>query len=1474
MNSKLFRRFSLWVALPLFSIIGVFVTIHTVHAANTPSSLTNFINSAALGSPDEVEANELYEILTSNDFAACSQQGSFASGPVEGQSGVGLWESLEAWLTEGAANLDDNWIEESDGIIQYLYGASSSGWPTLEDQFQDMAGYYEEGTCRLIVSYALSSNIPITGTSTPEDAEDQDRAYNIGKISTNCTAVFSDATSGAYGLPTEISSFLGGLSEETYNNKVKPYATAAAGGSGTECQALVDSIKQELLEAAGPEIACNILGYTTANNLELIACKLGYNNKDNPAICENEYGDNERRETGAHVVAADESAELAACNAGVTGEVEEALVEKETSCAIDFIGWMVCGIMRAAASFNDITYGVVEGILLTAPLNMYQPDGVTPTPQYAVWRTIRDIANVLLVVAFLIIIFSQATSIAISNYGIKKMLPRLIIAAVAINVSYFAMMLAVDLANLIGVGLHNFVGGIADDAFNSAGVSWTSVVDEILSGTIAAGAAAGVAGLVISAGAFSASALGLLALPFVVVAVLAVIAAFITLFVRNALIIVLVIISPLAFAAYLLPNTESLFTRWRKALTSMLLLFPTAALLFAGSKLAAYVIMGSRSGLELFFALVIMTLPLFMLPWLAQQGGSMLKLVGDRLQKLASSAKAPLQKALKPYVENQQEKYRSGRGGFWTRPGKSRTLDKDGNLLDKDGNIVRDKRGNPRKNFAQRWINTRKDMEQQTKNDAERVNLNWQQRAIDNPNGKTAQAIADKEDLHSRSATQEKELKLHEAHRIATPGTFARAYADRGADADSEKKDLDEVEKRRQLERIRSGEASNISGESLADISRRTRTNQEKTKDSELQLEKQNIRDNRELDAAIVSQKASQRTISAIEARQQRDSDRNAAIAGTEEYIAEQDKAFFVEQSEGSTATTKAMIKEASQTDATQMAARDEKFAAEQRTEIVDQENKNVQEARLGEGGDLRPLANRKFKAQEQGELIGQRNKNVQQARLKSDGDLSDLADEKLEAEKQGELIKTQQEAEDEAQLAPGGDLADLQKDIDTAKTEKDVATSKQAEELERRKGDAADLQGLSDEKAASDTATQGYRDAAAARLAAAKAADTDSTKVVVPGMTDEARAKIQSGARQSAIAKTVQSKASGAEELARADEIRKDPTGELARAMAATDDSGPEGIASGISSNTGRVVGAANQAFLKDQQGDEAVAREEFRQLGLGNIEALAVLGVDREDGSSIPEVVRDADGKVVRPSPDDTDKTAAIRQLTSGGDKGANDMLLDTLLQVGIDAEEARQRAALPGATPADIENAEKLTARAKRFQSAAIEEWNKNPGAMPPWISSEDRDEMARGKLARTKKELMLRGFTKGKYNPQNADRWDKDHFKSAAAELGALSPDEIEGMLDDISSGPADKAEKIAAFGKMRATFDALQDDPQYRDHLEEPAKKAIDQLRAKLDDLAATGKVPIPTDYKRYEYAAPGQVRRDAGGNPVVHPDSP
>ena len=62
-----------------------------------------------------------------------------------------------------------------------------------------------------------------------------------------------------------------------------------------------------------------------------------------------------------------------------------------------------------------------------------------------VWQDFLNIANVVFVIAFL------------SNYDIKKILPRLIIIAVAVNLSLYLCAALVDLSNIAGQGIYSIL---------------------------------------------------------------------------------------------------------------------------------------------------------------------------------------------------------------------------------------------------------------------------------------------------------------------------------------------------------------------------------------------------------------------------------------------------------------------------------------------------------------------------------------------------------------------------------------------------------------------------------------------------------------------------------------------------------------------------------------------------------------------------------------------------------------------------------------------------------------------------------------------------------------------------------------------------------------------------------------------------------------------------------------------------------
>ena len=307
-----------------------------------------------------------------------------------------------------------------------------------------------------------------------------------------------------------------------------------------------------------------------------------------------------------------------------------------SSCAVPGgLGWIICPASITISAGMDWILGVINSFMQVQPASV----GDSHNVMFVAWNLMRSFANIAFIIVFLIIIYSQLANVGISNYGIKKLLPRLIIAAVLVNVSYYMCAIAIDLSNVIGYSIQDFFTNIqtsltntGNGTMNASIWSTQSITEFVLSGGTAAVAGAG--GLLIATGGSIASAIFLL-LPVLVGLFLAVLVAFLILAARQALIVVLLIISPLAFVANLLPNTEKWFTEWRKLFTTMLVFFPAFAVVFAGAQLAGNVIVQNAASINIvILGLIVKLAPLAISPLL-------LKLSGSFLGKIAALANTP-----------------------------------------------------------------------------------------------------------------------------------------------------------------------------------------------------------------------------------------------------------------------------------------------------------------------------------------------------------------------------------------------------------------------------------------------------------------------------------------------------------------------------------------------------------------------------------------------------------------------------------------------------------------------------------------------------------------------------------------------------------------------------------------------------------------------------------------------------------------
>ena len=312
--------------------------------------------------------------------------------------------------------------------------------------------------------------------------------------------------------------------------------------------------------------------------------------------------------------------------------------QSTSSCAIEGIGWLVCPVTNFLANVADNAFTFLSDSFLQVKPDTFADGGAA----YKVWSSMRTIANIAFVIAFLIIIFSQLTGQGIANYGIKKMLPRLVIAAILVNMSFVICQVAIDISNIVGVSIRQLFSGVGDN-FKLP----TSIGDE-------SGNWVGIAAAVLAGGGI-AWGLGISVLaPFLLGAVVAFIMVFLILIVRQVLIILLVVVAPIAFVAFLLPNTEQWFTKWRKMFVGLLIVFPLIGLLFGAADLASgvmksvsyYNTSGAAAGsssndaanwIMKIVAQGLIALPLFLLPGLLRKSIDAAGNIGQTMNKLSNS---------------------------------------------------------------------------------------------------------------------------------------------------------------------------------------------------------------------------------------------------------------------------------------------------------------------------------------------------------------------------------------------------------------------------------------------------------------------------------------------------------------------------------------------------------------------------------------------------------------------------------------------------------------------------------------------------------------------------------------------------------------------------------------------------------------------------------------------------------------------
>lgn len=317
------------------------------------------------------------------------------------------------------------------------------------------------------------------------------------------------------------------------------------------------------------------------------------------------------------------------------------------------LSWIVCPSTGLIATITDELYAAIEDLLVVQPLpvsNVITAGdqneesstdkpvlGTTmdTSPIYLVWQYARDITNVIFVIFLIVTIYSQITGAGINNFGLKRILPRLIITVILVNLSYIICALAVDVSNIVGGSLRDFLTDVETNVV--ARSADTSALQNIsLDGVLSVVLSGGTIGLIAIDAIGGPGYIFFMLLIVIISAVIAVASGLITIAARQALVSLLVMISPLAFVAYLLPNTEKWFTQWRQLFTRMLIFYPLFSFLFGASHLLGFALLAAAtSPAGVILGLAVQILPLFFSWGLMKMSGTILGNLNAGIRKLA-----------------------------------------------------------------------------------------------------------------------------------------------------------------------------------------------------------------------------------------------------------------------------------------------------------------------------------------------------------------------------------------------------------------------------------------------------------------------------------------------------------------------------------------------------------------------------------------------------------------------------------------------------------------------------------------------------------------------------------------------------------------------------------------------------------------------------------------------------------------------
>ncbi len=299
------------------------------------------------------------------------------------------------------------------------------------------------------------------------------------------------------------------------------------------------------------------------------------------------------------------------------------------------LAWVLCPAVELLSNTaNALFKGLVIDELKYQPLIVTGQNSLGDS-LYKIWGNMLILADITFVLIFLYILIANMLSFNVNAYTIKKMLPRLVAAAILVQASFLVCALLIDIGNILGGGIQELVKvAVPKVGDNSAGNIFSFLGDAL--------------GAILGIGALAAVAIWVVGAPtillFAIGAFFGVISVVVTLVLRKLIISVLIIFSPLAFAAWVLPGTENIFKTWWKTLTRVILMYPLIVIIFSMATILAAASRPSGGGsafsgsIQTIVSGLYPIIAFFLVPWTFKWAGGVMNATSGLVNRISNPA--------------------------------------------------------------------------------------------------------------------------------------------------------------------------------------------------------------------------------------------------------------------------------------------------------------------------------------------------------------------------------------------------------------------------------------------------------------------------------------------------------------------------------------------------------------------------------------------------------------------------------------------------------------------------------------------------------------------------------------------------------------------------------------------------------------------------------------------------------------------